>query len=52
VPGIDAVRLPGERGLGRKRDALAGGVPLYPGIMKALAPWAEKFGVTLPVPRG
>ena len=46
VPGVDAVRLPGERGLARKRRALAEGVALYPGIMDALAPYAAKFGVT------
>jgi LDH2 family malate/lactate/ureidoglycolate dehydrogenase len=51
APGVDAVRLPGERGLARKRDALAHGVPLYAGIMSALAPWAEKHGVPLPAPR-
>jgi LDH2 family malate/lactate/ureidoglycolate dehydrogenase len=50
VPGVDAVRLPGERGLARKRAALAGGVPLYPGIMDALAPHAAKRGVTVPKP--
>jgi LDH2 family malate/lactate/ureidoglycolate dehydrogenase len=50
VPGVDAVRLPGERGLERKRRALAEGVALYPGIMTALAPWAEKLRVTPPEP--
>jgi LDH2 family malate/lactate/ureidoglycolate dehydrogenase len=48
APGVDAVRLPGERGLERKRRALAEGVELYPGIMEALAPWAEKLGVAAP----
>jgi LDH2 family malate/lactate/ureidoglycolate dehydrogenase len=48
VPGVDAVRLPGQRGLDRKRRALAGGVVLYPGILEALAPFAVKFGVTPP----
>lgn len=52
IPGIDAVRLPGERGLAHKRDAQANGVPLYPGIMDALAPWAERLGVGLPERRG
>ena len=50
VPGVDKVRLPGERGLERKRRALADGVALYPGIMAALAPWAEKLGVAPPKP--
>jgi LDH2 family malate/lactate/ureidoglycolate dehydrogenase len=48
VPGVDAVRLPGQRGLANKRAALADGVPLYPGILASLAPYAEKFGVTPP----
>jgi LDH2 family malate/lactate/ureidoglycolate dehydrogenase len=48
VPGVDAVRVPGERGLARKRGALNIGVPLYAGIMEALAPWGAKFGVEAP----
>ncbi len=47
-PGVAAVRLPGEQGLARKRAALAEGVRLYPTILPALAPWAEKFGVAMP----
>jgi LDH2 family malate/lactate/ureidoglycolate dehydrogenase len=39
------VRMPGHRGLARKRAALAEGVELHPGIVEALAPWAEKTGV-------
>jgi LDH2 family malate/lactate/ureidoglycolate dehydrogenase len=50
APGVDAVRLPGQRGLGRKRRALADGVALYPGIMAALTPHARKLGVTPPDP--
>jgi LDH2 family malate/lactate/ureidoglycolate dehydrogenase len=52
VPGVDAVRLPGERGLAHKRRALAEGVALYRGIMEALAPYAAKFGITPPGPCG
>jgi LDH2 family malate/lactate/ureidoglycolate dehydrogenase len=48
IPGVDAVRLPGERGLERKRRALAEGVELYPGIMTALAPHAERLCVKMP----
>lgn len=47
-PGVDRVRLPGERGLQRYREQLKDGVLLYPTIMPALAPWAEKLGVALP----
>jgi|SRR5262245_500512 len=50
VPGGDAVRLPGQRGLERKRRALADGIALYPGIMAALTPFAQKLGVTPPEP--
>jgi L-lactate dehydrogenase len=48
-PGVDRVRLPGERGLQRYREQIAHGVALYPTIMPALAVWAEKYGVTVPV---
>jgi LDH2 family malate/lactate/ureidoglycolate dehydrogenase len=48
--GVEAVRLPGQRGLERKRQALAEGVVLYPGIMTALATHAERLGVAPPQP--
>jgi L-lactate dehydrogenase len=50
APGVDEVRLPGQRGLERKRRALFEGLELYPGIMAALEPWAKKLGVTPPHP--
>lgn len=50
APGVDAVRLPGQRGLANKRKALAEGVRLYPGIMAGLLPYAEKCGVNPPLP--
>jgi LDH2 family malate/lactate/ureidoglycolate dehydrogenase len=46
--GIDRVRLPGERGLQRYREQIENGVVLYPTIVPALAPWAQKLGVALP----
>jgi L-lactate dehydrogenase len=49
-PGIDRVRLPGDRGLERKRRALTEGVVLYPGVMEALATHAKRLAVTVPVP--
>lgn len=49
-PGVDRVRLPGEGGLRRCREQKANGVALYPAIMPALKPWADKLGV--PIPRG
>lgn len=48
-PGMPAVRLPGEAGLAKRREQLAGGIALHPDILPALAPWAEKLGVALPV---
>jgi LDH2 family malate/lactate/ureidoglycolate dehydrogenase len=48
--GRPPVRLPGEAALGRRRDALAEGVPLYPTIMPALTEWADKLGVIPPQP--
>lgn len=47
-PGVAAVRLPGQAGLARRRAALAEGVALHAGILDALAPWAERFGVAMP----
>ena len=51
-PGFARVRLPGESGLKRRGEQLAQGVELYPAIMPALGPWAQKLGVTLPVAAG
>ncbi len=42
-PGYDAVRLPGEAGLGRRARQLANGLELAPGIFEGLLPWAEKL---------
>ncbi len=50
APGVDAVRLPGQRGLERKQRALADGIALYPGVMAALQTHAERLGVTPPKP--
>ena len=44
-PGVDRVRLPGETGLRRRREQLAGGIELHPAILPALRPWAAKLGV-------
>lgn len=46
--GFERVRLPGEAGLRRRRDQLARGVELYPGILPGLAPWAQKLGLPMP----
>ncbi len=49
--GVDRVRLPGEAGLRRYRAQLADGVALFPAIMPALTPWAQKLDVAPPAPR-
>ena len=47
-PGVERVRLPGENGLERYREQTANGVALFPAIMPALQPWAEKLDVPMP----
>lgn len=47
-PGVDAVRLPGERGLATRRAQLRDGVALHPDILPALQPWLRKLGVEPP----
>jgi L-lactate dehydrogenase len=47
-PGVERVRLPGEGGLRRRAAQLRDGVELYPGILTALAPWAQRYGVAPP----
>ncbi|HKW80376.1 MAG TPA: Ldh family oxidoreductase [Casimicrobiaceae bacterium] len=44
------VRLPGERGLSRYREQVARGIALYPTILPALRPWADRYSVALPSP--
>lgn len=49
-PGVEAVRLPGQSAMERKRRALDEGLALHPSIMPALAPWADRLKVELPRP--
>lgn len=46
--GFERVRLPGENALRRREQQLRDGVELYPTIVPALTPWAEKLTVELP----
>ena len=46
--GNPPVRLPGEHALARRRRQIREGVGLYEGILPALSPWAQRFGVSLP----
>jgi L-lactate dehydrogenase len=48
-PGAPPVRLPGGRALQLRAEQVQGGVALYPSIMPALEPWAEKLGIPLPM---
>ena len=50
APGDPPVRLPGEAGLLRRREALANGVALFPGIMEKLTEWGVQYSVTPPTP--
>ncbi|HQR22834.1 MAG TPA: Ldh family oxidoreductase [Burkholderiaceae bacterium] len=49
-PGIESVRIPGERGLRLKREQILEGVRLHEDIVPALQPWAARFGIALPAP--
>jgi LDH2 family malate/lactate/ureidoglycolate dehydrogenase len=48
--GVDTVRMPGERGLARRRDQLANGVALHEDILPALEPWSTRLSVPIPAP--
>jgi LDH2 family malate/lactate/ureidoglycolate dehydrogenase len=47
-PGDPSVRLPGQRALQLRREQMARGLKLYPSIMPAIEPWAQKFGIVMP----
>jgi len=47
-PGIESVRLPGQRALALRREQLQRGVALNVDTLPALVPWANKLNVTLP----
>jgi len=47
-PGVDHVRVPGEKAMAHRRHVQAHGVVLYPGVLAALRPFAEQFGVEMP----
>jgi L-lactate dehydrogenase len=49
-PGIDAVRLPGDRAVARKRSAEAQGLELHPTILPMLAEAAARHRLPLPAP--
>ena len=49
-PGVERVRLPGERGLALMREQRQRGVALHPTILPMLEPWSAKLGVPMPAP--
>ena len=54
--GGSAIEVAGDRAIAQTKmtisqRGLVEGVPLFPSILPALTPWAEKFGVTLPAAR-
>ncbi len=49
-PGDPQVRLPGSRALKLRAEQMQNGVALYPDILPALVPWAEKLQLSVPVP--
>jgi L-lactate dehydrogenase len=49
-PGVERVRLPGERGLALMRAQRERGVALHPTILPMLEPWSAKLGVPMPAP--
>lgn len=51
-PGAPPVRLPGSRGLHLRARQLEKGIALYPTILPALQPWADKLNIPLPVEIG
>lgn len=48
--GGPAVRLPGDSELALRAEQLKNGLQLYPAILPALEPWAEKLSVLVPKP--
>ncbi len=47
-PGFSTVRMPGDRGLARKREQLLNGVVLHPTIAPALQACAQRYGLEFP----
>ena len=48
--GVGAVRMPGERGLARRRDQLANGVALHADILPTLQEWSTRLSIAMPAP--
>ncbi len=48
-PGSEGARMPGQRAAALREEQLRLCVALHPEILPSLKPWAEKFGVPLPL---
>jgi L-lactate dehydrogenase len=49
-PGVDAVRMPGDRGMARRAEQQAAGVALHPTIAPMLTDCAAGYGMEFPAP--
>ena len=49
-PGVSAVRLPGQGGLGKREQQLKSGVRLHPSIAQSLAGFCDQYGEHWPAP--
>ena len=49
-PGVEAVRMPGDRGLARRRQQLSEGLQLHSTIAPMLRECAQRYGMRLPAP--
>jgi L-lactate dehydrogenase len=49
-PGVERVRLPGERALAQRRAQLRDGVALHASILPQLEPWSKRLEVPMPPP--
>ncbi|MGF6782449.1 Ldh family oxidoreductase [Paraburkholderia sp. GAS334] len=49
-PGVERVRMPGDGGMARRREQLAGGVRLHPTIRPALESCGQRYGIEFPAP--
>jgi LDH2 family malate/lactate/ureidoglycolate dehydrogenase len=49
-PGVEAVRMPGDRGLARSKQQLSEGLQLHPSIAPMLRECAHRYGKSFPTP--
>ncbi len=49
-PGVEAVRMPGQAALAKKKDMLRDGVTLHEAVLQTLTKWGAHFDVPMPAP--